>query len=464
MPLATRRPRRLLLPGLLAFALLSAGLAVARADEEQPAFEPDAQRGYRHMLDKGFVPSTLDKEVLENLWQAWPEEERAEAEKADAKTRRKLVFARYGFTQRPDDPDGPPLQLAVTKAGGYHINCFTCHGGQVAGREQPGLPNAHIALQSLVEDVRTVRRKLGRPIRASDIAASMIPHGNTVGTTNAVVFSIVLLQFRDKDLNVVPPQRRLRLPHHDLDAPPWWHYKRRTHLYIDGFTPVGHRSLMQFILVPQNSREKVREYENDFKDIEAWIKTVEAPKYPYPIDTKLAASGEKVFRASCASCHGTYGEGGGYPNRLVPIAKLGTDRARLDAILTSDRETYSKSWFTNYDPKGVRTDPGGYVAPPLDGIWASAPYLHNGAVPTLHHLLFPDERPKVWRRSPTGYDTERVGLQVETAEKVPESKTKHERRQWFDTTGHGKSAAGHDFPAKLSKPQRRALLEYLKTL
>ena len=62
------------------------------------------------------------------------------------------------------------------------------------------------------------------------------------------------------------------------------------------------------------------------------------------------------------------------------------------------------------------------------------------------------------------YDKERVGLKIETAEKVPTTKSKHERRQWFDTSGHGKSAAGHDFPAKLSKPQRRALLEYLKTL
>ncbi len=460
----TPRHTARVLAATLLVAVLVGGSALVCAEEPKPTREPDAARGYRHMLDQGFVPATLDREVFENLWQAWPEAERAAAEKADAAGRRTLVFAHYGFTPRPDDPEGPPLQLAATEQGGYHLNCFTCHGGQVAGRTLPGLPNAHIALQSLVDDVRKVRRLLGRSLRPSDLASSFIPHGNTVGTTNAVVFSIVLLQFRDAELNVVPPKRRLRLPHHDLDAPPWWHYKRRTHLYIDGFTPVGHRSLMQFLLVPQNSRERVQALEQDFRDIEAWIQTVEAPKYPYPIDAQLAAAGAQVFRASCASCHGTYGEGGSYPNRLVPIEKLGTDRARLDAIRVEDREVYAKSWFTHFKPEGVRTDPGGYVAPPLDGVWASAPYFHNGAVPTLHHVLYPEERPAVWRRDPKGYDTERVGLEIEVAEAMPETKGKHEQRQWFDTSAHGKSAAGHLFPAKLSKPQRRALLEYLKTL
>lgn len=439
-----------------AFALSAVG------DDE---FQPDPARGYRHMLDTAYVPAALEKEVLENLWRAWPAAQRAEAEKADAPTRRKLVFARYGFTPRPDDPEGPPLQLARTKDGkGYSLNCFGCHGGQVAGRVLPGLPNAHIALQDFVEDVRKARKAMNMPMRPQDLAAGMIPHGNTVGTTNAVVFSIVLLQFRDKDLNVVPPRRRLRLPHHDLDAPPWWHYRRRSHLYIDGSAKPGHRALMQFLLVPQNGKDKVLAYENDYRDIEAWIKTVEVPRYPYDIDRKLAARGWRVFSAACASCHGRYGAGGTYPNRVIPIEKIGTDRARFDAITVEDRTEYSKSWLTGYDPEGTRVDPSGYVAPPLNGIWASAPYFHNGAVPTLHHVLFPEDRPALWRRHPTAYDETHVGLKIEVAEKLPDGLSAQEKRQWFDTSLHGKSAQGHDFPAKLSKEERRALLEYLKTL
>ena len=64
-------------------------------------------------------------------------------------------------------------------------------------------------------------------------------------------------------------------------------------------------------------------------------------------------------------------------------------------------------------------DPGGYVPPPLDGIWASAPYFHNGSVPTVWHVLHPDERPKVWLRSEDGYDFKSVGLEFEIFETLP---------------------------------------------
>jgi cytochrome c peroxidase len=107
----------------------------------------------------------------------------------------------------------------------------------------------------------------------------------------------------------------------------------------------------------------------------------------------------------------------------------------------------------------------GYVAPPLDGVWATAPYFHNGSVPTLWHVLHPAERPVAWRRSPTGYDAARMGLEVEARDAPPDGTlAPAERRTWFDTRKPGKSAAGHDFPDALSEPAKAAVLEYLKTL
>ena len=106
-----------------------------------------------------------------------------------------------------------------------------------------------------------------------------------------------------------------------------------------------------------------------------------------------------------------------------------------------------------------------YVAPPLDGIWASAPYLHNGSVPTLWHLMHPARRPTVWRRTPAGYDETRVGLEVEELENLPSGKVPPARRRtYFDTRKPGKSAAGHDFPDALTEDEKAAVLEYLKTL
>ncbi len=458
--------RRLLLYRVV---LLATALTVAlcwrmdaRADE-QPS-ETAAERGYRHLIDTPFVPMGFDQEVFDNVWRVWPEALRAEAEKATPEERRRMAFERYGLTARPGDDSGRPLQFVVGEDGGWHTNCLSCHGGQVNGVVMPGLPNAHLALQTIVDDVRAAKQAIGRKLKPADFASAMIPFGKTVGTTNAVVFSFALLQFRDLDLNVIQPKEKLYLPHHDLDAPPWWHYRKRSHLYIDGSGKRGHRSLMQFLLVPMNGREQVLAFEPAFKDIEKYIESLRPPSYPFEIDSALAARGAAVFRKHCAGCHGTYGKDGAYPNRLVPIDKVGTDRVRLDAITKEQRTLYAKSWLTGYDPDGVRVDPGGYVAPSLDGIWASAPYFHNGAVPTLWHVLHSKARPAVWRRHPSDYDPERVGLRFDQAERVPATDDEHERRRWFDTTLKGKSAAGHTFPDRLTDEQRSAVLEYLKTL
>ncbi len=105
------------------------------------------------------------------------------------------------------------------------------------------------------------------------------------------------------------------------------------------------------------------------------------------------------------------------------------------------------------------------MAPPLDGIWASAPYFHNGSVPTLWHVLHPAARPVIWKRTPAGYDEQHVGLEIEAAEEMPPGRLiAAERRRWFDTRQPGKSASGHDFPDALTDAEKKAVLEYLKQL
>ncbi|MEO1994712.1 MAG: cytochrome c, partial [Planctomycetaceae bacterium] len=100
-----------------------------------------------------------------------------------------------------------------------------------------------------------------------------------------------------------------------------------------------------------------------------------------------------------------------------------------------------------------------------DGIWASAPYLHNGSVPTLWHLLHPQQRPVIWRRNADPVDTDRVGLRIDTYQNIPKSVSNPaERRRFFDTRQPGKTNGGHLFPNTLTSAERRAVLEYLKTL
>jgi hypothetical protein len=99
---------------------------------------------------------------------------------------------------------------------------------------------------------------------------------------------------------------------------------------------------------------------------------------------------------------------------------------------------------------------GPYAARPLYAIWAAAPYLHNGSVPTLYHLLLPPEqRPKTFALGARDYDPVKLGFVVNT-DCSPQDCL-------VDTTQTGDGNGGHLWGTELSEPDRMALLEYLKT-
>ncbi len=451
---------------LFAFVVCSP-LAGALPADDRIADDPSTGfngAGYKLLTSKAFLPPDFDQQTFDNLWTVWEEPLRSQAEQANSQQRREMAFSRYGLTCAPGDNSGKPQQYLVDKAGNWTMTCLACHQGKVAGVSVPGLPNSLFALQSLSDDVRSVKLRMRKQLTRMDLGSAIIPLGTTNGTTNAIVFGVALMANRTPDLRVVPgfPPRMV---HHDHDAPPWWNFKKKQRLYSDGFAEKGHRPLMQFMLIPENGPEKFAEWEDDFRELYAWLESLEPPKYLYEIDTPLAARGEAVFNAHCADCHGTYGKDSQYPNKIVSIDEVDTDPVRLGALTTGHRQGYEASWFAHFGEHRVVADPGGYVAPPLDGIWASAPYLHNGSVPTLWHLMHAAERPAVWSRSENGYDRQRVGLEITAHDSMPPTNEDgHLRRSYFDTSMFGKSARGHEFPEALSESQKREVLEYLKTL
>jgi mono/diheme cytochrome c family protein len=306
---------------------------------------------------------------------------------------------------------------------------------------------------------------MGKPLSHMDKGSLTIPLGATRGTTNSVMFGVALGALRDQDLDL---RRDLAIPqmlHNDVDAPPFWNVRRKHHLYADGFAAKSHRLLLQFVMLPRNSGATLRGWEEEFRDILAWIESLEPPRYPWPVDRPLAEAGRIVFEETCARCHGTYGSGGAYPNRVVALEDIGTDPDRLKSLTAAHRRKMQDGWFGDYGSDAYVIDPGGYAAPPLNGIWASAPYLHNGSVPTLWHLLRPARRPIVWQRTEDGYDRSRVGLEVMAFDEVPSSAASSaEKREFFDTRQPGKGAQGHLFPEALTEDEKEAVLEYLKTL
>ncbi len=464
-------PCRCLLAVLTGWLVLSIGTN-SPAEEQSPA-----ARGYAALRTHAFLPPDFDEEVLASLWTIWPEPERSAAEKGDAATRRRLTFSYYGLIpdstavgQKGDDPNGEPLPskplgYVLDERGLWTMNCLACHGGKVAGRVIPGLPNSHVALQTLTEDVRLVKLQQGKKLSHLDLATLQLPLNMTNGTTNAVIFGVVLGTYRNPDMSVDLKRRLPPLVHHDVDAPPFWNVRKKTSLYADGHAPKTPRPLMQFILLPRVSPETLTEWEPRFADILAWIESLEPPAYPFEIDRVLAARGGKIFLDHCARCHGTYGPGGKYEQKTIDLDEVGTDPVRFRSLTREHRQFVKESWLSHYGADPVEVDPVGYVAPPLDGIWASAPYFHNGSVPTLWHVLHSEARPVAWKRTEDGYDRERVGLEIETFDKVPSSaKAAAHRRRYFDTKLPGKSPSGHTFPNVLDEDEKRALLEYLKTL
>jgi mono/diheme cytochrome c family protein len=104
-----------------------------------------------------------------------------------------------------------------------------------------------------------------------------------------------------------------------------------------------------------------------------------------------------------------------------------------------------------------------YKGRPLTGIWASPPYLHNGSVPTLYDLLLPpDQRPQAFYLGSREFDPDKVGyVTAQSAENSFEFRTRDEAGRVID----GNSNAGHDYGnASLSEADRRALVEYMKSL
>ena len=460
------RRRRVVAMRVAAALVVACAGAVAPADDAATAA---AARGREHLLARAYLPADFDQEVFDELWTTWEGPLRERAERATVAERRRMAMDRYGLTPHPDDPSRS-LQYVVGADGAWTMSCLACHQGQVGGRAIPGLPNSNYALETLTEEVRAVKVRQRKAFGHMDMGSLLLPLGTTNGTTNAVIFGVALMRHRDADLAIVQRPPRFDLVHHDMDAPAWWHYRRRKSLYADGFAAKGHRMLMQFLLVKENGPERFREWEAEFRDIEAWIAALEPPRWPGPVDAALADRGRSLFARHCAECHGTAGD---YPERLVPIAEVGTDRVRLDSLSRQERADLNASWFGHFGAAAkaaavdlaARAEGGGYVAPPLDGVWATAPYFHNGSVPTLWHVLHPEARPVVWRRTPAGYDDRRIGLEVETLADMPAGKLPPAaRRGYFDTRRPGKSAAGHDFPAVLDEAEKAAVLEYLKTL
>jgi cytochrome c5 len=432
--------------------------------DHEPQRDGDPAKGYRALVNEPYVPCGVP-------WSAYAQVlgEAPDGDRIPGREGRNEVLP-YNLT-------------AMTTEQGVELvtsNCLTCHAGRINGELVVGLgaadgdftrdPSVYAAgVGLLLSDPDERAEWMKWKERVETIAPYSIL--STRGPNPADSFTAVLFAHHDADtlawssspLMSVPPPEDV-----PVDVPPWWRMKKKSSMFYVGAGRGDHaRIMMTASILCTSSVEESEAIDSYFADIRAYIASIEPPKYPFAVDGAQAVKGQLVFERTCSRCHGRYGADEAYPNRLITLEEIGTD-----PVLVTSNTQYAGpfgEWFgRSFFGQMSRLEPqNGYVAPPLDGIWATAPFLHNGSVPNLEALLDSTKRPTYWTRTfdSTDYDAVAVGFR-HTA--LPHGKagepSESKRAAIYDTTRPGYSNAGHTFGDDLTSEERALVLEYLKTL
>jgi mono/diheme cytochrome c family protein len=200
----------------------------------------------------------------------------------------------------------------------------------------------------------------------------------------------------------------------------------------------------------------------------AWLETRRPQAFPGRIDAKSAARGAVVYGSRCSSCHGVYSGPADVP-RLESFpnwrGKIGSDPARA-AAFTPDLSRYAATGGYREVIETQATDD--YAATLLSGIWATAPYMHNGSVPTLAQFMMLEPRSERFLVGGHRLDFRTVGVAGQETDGMrgyPAGYRPWSQPAMFDTREPGRSNRGHEAQFEgLSVQDRWDLIEYLKGL
>lgn len=361
-------------------------------------------------------------------------------------------------------------------------NCLTCHGTVLFGELVIGLGNEFLDFtrnaSALVERAGALVANEAESQsweHYADRIAAISPYTkmHTIGVNPANNLTFALIAHRDPNSNAWSETPLLALPPTDpppVSVPPWWRMQKKPALFSLGEGRGDHaRLMMAASMLCEDDKAALIDIDQYAPDLLAFIKSLQPPAWPFPVNEQLLATGQQVFESTCSECHGTYGANPEYPARLVPLDVVQTDPTLVDFALSDAGLSYV-DWFNRsfFGQLSVAAPGRGYVAPPLDGIWATAPFLHNGSVPSIRAVLDRSIRPSVWRhKTPNpdeqdSYDQDAMGWRFEVIDSLGASTPKPP--DIYDTRLPGYSNSGHPFGDHLSESQRSAVLEYLKTL
>ncbi|MBX7167122.1 MAG: hypothetical protein K1X74_12400 [Pirellulales bacterium] len=416
----------------------------------------------------------------------------------------------YAAGQFPSPPDrhsgaapGFGLGYSVFERDGkqlVNLNCFACHAGVVQGTVVAGLGNNHVGRSDP---------------RDSEIHA----RGDNFGPYAVWQMGAGLEDPANKGMVVAQQKTELQLlleslPLAPVDPMPWWlmKYKRLNYWYADGGSHSAANFSVNFTVPHPQMNEHRAEHVQIVARALAFARETQSPLYPGALEADLVQRGADLFHGrtrpadptgftACKTCHGNYTKKAGHDDLGVPgswnvdydyshvLRNVKTDpsynnvlqQLRPVAEHINKLEVYFTAQGTpELVPHATVPDKPGYVAPPLVGIWASAPYFHNGAVPTITAVLNSAERPEIWardHRDPGAYDLAQVGMshrvvarsEFETSAAAAAGKPANatatiDHAASYDTQAYGHGNGGHTFGDHLTPDERRAVIEFLKSL
>jgi mono/diheme cytochrome c family protein len=492
----------------------------------------------------------------------------------------------------PNQSDGGsgqlPLGMTQTRnadgswSGVIGLTCNGCHSSAIGNPADGSGPGALYGAGNSLADTGLIGRDFG--IAAHSLLAAFSLFGKNRGTNNASDVNLFYLVNQEGGLRIDQYTLGLLTSGSTAsgDTPSWWNVGHRPVKFQDGILPGDSvRTDLVFYmpfsgLFGKGDPDATAWMRTHDQDADNWLASLRSPAYQLPVNTALAEQGAILFHnknlwapelnnpvpapdggnGSCASCHGAYSPRfvndsafldtpalEGIAAYIVPKDVIGTDPARVDTNNEAVQQ-YGTTSFLNYpETVGMVQDCGpqnraglrpsrqpGYLAPPLYGVWATAPYFHNGSVPDVWGVLKTSDRPPMWQRVSTparpdqmgkvvmgfdtdlrrAYDADRLGWKYTTPacgsgnETVPylqcnpadpevepvvqkllallygnligvwnlsnagvwkeTTPEQIDERKTYNTHLYSQGNEGHAFTEVLTDDERKALIEYLKTL
>lgn len=425
----------------------------------------DPQVGYEALVNRGYVGCGVPKAAFDQVFGGTP-------------ASRKLPGRDALNADLPYDFNAFVTTSSVTVVSS---NCLTCHAGVFDGEVVMGLgdslrnftadPSMFAQAAGILVSNDPAERAEYEKWRDRIVTTAPFIQTQVIGTNPADNLAAILFAHRDADTLAWLDEPALEVPERTplpVDVPPWWRMKKKNAMFYSAAGREDHaRIMMTASVLCVDSVEEANAIDAYFPDVRAYIASLEPPAYPRTVDGQLAAEGKTYFDTYCSRCHGTYGDEETYPNLVVGLDEIGTDP--MLAAGTAQLAERFVDWFeaSFYGQIASLIPAEGYIAPPLDGVWITAPYLHNGSVPDLETLLDSTSRPTYWTRTfdDADYDYDRLGWQWTASDRGHREITNPaERPPIYDTTLPGHGNQGHTFGDVLTSAQRAAVIEYLKTL